>query len=107
MRLITLICLLCLFSIHSFGNDSVENNKNIELSIANSDDYKTHKDQFLKAANKLIRDKSCTANEIKDMGGFMKSQINHPNQPVYFTYCGGMNRNNRIYVDVSSGKIFK
>ena len=40
-------------------------------------------------------------------GGFVKAQGGYKDQPVYFTYCGGMKVSNRIYLDVSSGELFK
>jgi len=77
-----------------------------EAMIAQSDDFSLHRQAFLTAANELIVDGTCTAAEFDEMGGWVKSS-NHRNEPVYFTYCGGMTKNNRIYVDVSDGRLFR
>ena len=78
----------------------------IQEAIEKSDDYETYRDEFTKAAKHLLTNRICGQYEMTQYGGFVKSQT-HKNQPVYFTYCGGMNVSNRIYVDVSSGKIFR
>jgi len=43
--------------------------------------------------------------DFKDNGGFSKS-TNHPGS-VYFVYCGGMRRENRQYLDASTGRTFQ
>ncbi|MGX7896921.1 hypothetical protein [Tsuneonella sp. HG222] len=77
-----------------------------EAMIAQSDDFNLHREAFLTAANQLIADGTCTAAEFEEMGGWVKSS-NHRNEPIYFTYCGGMTTSNRVYVDVSDGRIFR
>ena len=78
----------------------------IEPAISQSDDYLTHKSAFIAAARSLLESRRCTIAELKEMGGFVKSQ-SYKNQPIYFTYCGGMTIKNRIMLDVSTGRIFK
>ena len=36
----------------------------------------------------------------------MKSAIKYRDEPVYFTYCGGMTISNRIYLNAETGRIF-
>jgi hypothetical protein len=74
--------------------------------ISGSDDYRHHKDAFVKAAQSLLEQKKCTENDFKESGGWYKS-TNYRNQPVYFIYCGGFHKNNKIHLDVSNGRIFK
>jgi len=76
----------------------------IEAAIAASDDFSIHKSVFLKATSSLVGQGRCPLSELKEMGGWVKSQ-NHKSQPVYFTYCGGMRVDKRIYVDVSTGSV--
>lgn len=78
----------------------------IEAAIAASDDFAAHKPAFLKATSFFVSQGTCSLSELKEMGGWVKSQ-NHKNQPVYFTYCGGMHVSKRIYVDVSTGRVFR
>jgi hypothetical protein len=77
-----------------------------EALIAQSDDFATHRGAFVTAANELIAADRCTAADFEEMGGWMKS-INHRDEPIYFTYCGGMTTANRIYLDASTGRIFR
>ena len=95
--------LLC-FSSHPFAAEVTADE--IGAAISQSDDYSAYKAEFTAAARSLIQSRRCTLSELKDMGGFVKSQ-SFKNQPIYFTYCGGMTVQNRIMLDVSTGRIFK
>ena len=77
-----------------------------EAAIQSSDDFQLHKGGFLKATSTLIDNGTCTLADFREMGGWVRSQSHKP-KPVYFTYCGGMTVSNRIYLDVSSGKVFR
>jgi hypothetical protein len=74
--------------------------------VSGSDDYRIYKDVFAKAALSLIKSGQCSREDFKDIGGWMKSG-SQSSQPLYFTYCGGMASNNRIYLDASTGETFK
>ena len=78
----------------------------IEAAIAASDDFAVHKPAFLKATSSLVAQGTCSLSELQEMGGWVKSQ-NHKSQPVYFSYYGGMRVDKRIYVDVSTGRVFR
>lgn len=76
------------------------------LLISGSDDYRLYKDIFAQSAMQLIASGTCSESDFKEMGGWWKAP--HPKgKTVYFTYCGGMNISNKLYLDVSNGKIFK
>lgn len=77
-----------------------------EGAIQSSDDFQLHKGGFLKATSTLIDNGTCTLADFREMGGWVRSQSHKP-KPVYFTYCGGMTVSNRIYLDVSNGKVFR
>ena len=76
----------------------------IQRAISKSDDYATYQAEFTIAAQSLLSTGRCQLSELKEYGGFVKSQT-HKNKPVYFTYCGGAHLDNRIYVDVSTGEL--
>lgn len=78
-----------------------------ETIVADSDDFSRHRRVFAKAAAKLIADGTCTRQDFKEMGGWMKSVTQYRDRPVYFTYCGGMTSANKIYLDASTGKTFR
>lgn len=75
--------------------------------VQGSNDYRLHKDAFAKAAEVLISSGVCTAHDFKEMGGWLKSTTTFAERPVYFTYCGGITKENRIYLDVKTGEIFQ
>lgn len=78
----------------------------ITRSVSQSDDFNRHMVAFVTAARKLIDDGTCRVSDFEYVGGFLKS-MNHKNKPVYFTYCGGMTISNRLYLNVSTGEIFR
>lgn len=77
-----------------------------EDAIKSTDDFQIHKDAFLRATATLVGNGTCTLVDLREMGGWVRSQTHKP-KSVYFTYCGGMTVNNRIYLDANSGRIFR
>ena len=75
-----------------------------ERIVANSDHFATHRIAFAKAARDLIAKGQCTEKDFLDWGGWIKSS-NHSDAPVYFTYC--RDGSDRVYLDVSTGRIFR
>ena len=82
-------------------NDSV-----VGQAISNSDDFVEYEDLFISASEGLINNGKCSLSEFKEMGGWWRS-VNHKPRNVYFTYCGGAANSNRLYLDVSTGEIFR
>lgn len=74
--------------------------------VSGSDDYRKYKDVFAKTATDLINSGQCTESDFKNMGGWLKS-TSHRDSPVYFTYCGEMRIQNRIYLNAATGEVFK
>lgn len=71
--------------------------------VKSSDDYRLYHTQFAKAARELIDNGTCTAGDFEEVGGWMSSPAQ--GQGMYFMYCGGMTKANRLYLDVRSGKV--
>lgn len=78
-----------------------------ETLVAQSDDFQRHRRAFAQAAAQLIADGRCTRQDFIEMGGWLKSVNEYRDQPVYFTYCGGMTQAHKIYLDASTGRIFR
>lgn len=76
-----------------------------ERLVAQSDDFAQHREAFVGATATLIQQGRCTAADFEEQGGWIKSS-NHPDKPIYFTYCGGMTVGNRIYLDAQTGRLF-
>lgn len=75
--------------------------------VAKSQDFSKYRAAFVKAANELIQDGRCTPRDFEKTGGWRKTAINYRDEPVYFTYCGGMTISNRIYLNAETGRIFQ
>ena len=85
--------------------DPAETASDGESLVAKSDDFGQHRDRFVEAANELIASGRCSENDFRESGGWAASTTE--GRDVYFTYCGGFNLSNRIYLNVSNGNIFQ
>ena len=77
------------------------NRKGLLGIIRQSDDYAQHGKVFLKTAQTLIGLGKCTVADFRNNGGRIRSASHAEN---YFMYRGKANRNNRIYLNVRTGK---
>jgi len=78
----------------------------IEAVLKDSDDFSSHKEIMLKLSQQLIEQGKCTLADFEDMGGWVQS-FKHKPKPVYFTYCGDINEDSRIYLDAENQSLFK
>lgn len=78
----------------------------LEDALKASDDFDRNKDALLKVSKKLIESGRCSLAEFKSLGGWVRSTTHRP-KVIYFTYCGGLSANNRIYFDLSKDEIFR
>jgi hypothetical protein len=70
--------------------------------VAGSDDYNLYHPIFAQTAEKLVGQGSCTAEDIRESGGFWAS-VNLRPRAAYFTYCSRQ----KYYVDVKTGEIWR
>jgi hypothetical protein len=85
--------------------DPAEGATGLSKLVGGSDDFRTHEQAFVKAAQKLMDNGDCTEADFVEMGGFVKSF--NDKGPVYFIYCGGMTAANRVYLNVSTGRTYR
>lgn len=76
-----------------------------EALVAQSDDFKRYREAFTEVTTKLIADGRCTAADFQEQGGWMKSVNQYKDEPVYFTYCGGMTLDNKIYMNAKTRQV--
>jgi hypothetical protein len=81
-------------------------NSPVAKAIKSSDDFSKYQSVFVSASEKFIKSGKCRLADFKEMGGWWRS-TNHKPKPVYFTYCGGMTKSNRIYLNAATGKTFR
>ena len=81
-------------------------NSSVAKAIKSSDDFSKHQGVFVSVSEQLIKAGKCSLGDFKEMGGWWRS-TNHKPKPIYFTYCGGMTKSNRIYLNASNGKTFR
>lgn len=87
--------------------DPAKTASNAERLVAQSDDFAQHRAAFTAAASQLLTEGRCAESDFLEMGGWLKATLEYRDRPVYFTYCGGMTAANRLYLDVSTGRIFR
>ncbi len=73
--------------------------------IQKSDDLTEHLDMFRSKTQKVLDDQTCDPNDFVELGGWVRS-VTYKTHNVYFIYCGGLEQENKIYLDVDSGEIF-
>lgn len=84
--------------------DSFSNNTPLEKAIKGSDNYSLYRENFIKLSQNLIDQGRCSIADYKEMGGWLRSS-NHKPKPIYFTYCGGFSKANKVYINAETGKI--
>ncbi|AXB34105.1 SH3 domain-containing protein [Vibrio campbellii] len=73
--------------------------------LQKSDDLKTHLDMFRSKTQQLLDDETCDPSDFEELGGWVRS-VTYKKRNVYFIYCGGLEQENKIYLDVDKGEIF-
>ncbi|PQJ43394.1 hypothetical protein BTO00_15540 [Vibrio campbellii] len=73
--------------------------------LQKSDDLKTHLDMFRNKTQQLLYDETCDPSDFEELGGWVRS-VTYKTRNVYFIYCGGLEQENKIYLDVDKGEIF-
>ena len=73
--------------------------------LQKSDDLNTHLDIFRKKTQQLLDDETCDPSDFEELGGWVRS-VTYDQRNVYFIYCGGLEQENKIYLDVDKGDIF-
>ena len=68
--------------------------------VGQSDDFRLHREAFVKAADELIASGTCSPADFREWGGWMKSTNR---AGTYFTYCRGGAL--RLYLDVARGRV--
>lgn len=86
--------------------DPAEGARGTEALIARSDDFARYRTQFAEAAQSLLDEGRCKGADFRENGGWLKSST-HRNQPIYFVYCGGLTKANRLYLNVETGRVFQ
>jgi hypothetical protein len=84
--------------------DSFSSNSPLEKAIKGSDNYALYRDNFIKLSQQLISQGRCSITDYKEMGGWLRSSSHNP-KPIYFTYCGGFSKSNKVYINAKTGKV--
>lgn len=82
---------------------TVSINSPVAKAIKGSDDFSKYSKKMIEVSENLVKSGQCSIKDFEDMGGWMSST--NRGKGVYFTYCGGMNSNNKVYLNIITGKI--
>jgi hypothetical protein len=73
--------------------------------LQKSDDLKDNLEIFRNKTQLLLDDNTCEPEDFTELRGWVRS-VTYKQRNVYFIYCGGLEQENKIYLDVDSGEIF-
>lgn len=73
--------------------------------LQKSDDLKDNLEIFRNKTQLLLDDNTCELEDFTELGGWVRS-VTYKQRNVYFIYCGGLEQENKIYLDVDSDEIF-
>jgi hypothetical protein len=82
-----------------------EGTGNFESLVGGSDHFGLRKNAFVKATADLISRGRSSESNFREIGACMNS-ANHGSS-TYFTYCSGMRVWIRVYLNVSSGRMYR
>ena len=72
-----------------------------------SDNFDLHKEAFIKHSKKILDSGKCSFEDFKENGGWAKATGSNAQKPVYFIYCGGFTLKDKLYLNISNGKVWK
>ena len=72
-------------------------------TIAKSDDFKRYESTFTSVSQRLFKDGTCQLKDFKRSNGWMEISDGE----LYFIYCGKIKKQNKIFLNVTTGETFK
>lgn len=78
---------------------SYKKNTKLTKAISGSDNYKKFSKTFQSVSQKLIENGTCKVSDFSKTRGW----IDISRDDLYFAYCGGFSKKNKIYLNVKSG----
>ncbi|MDF2155328.1 SH3 domain-containing protein [Vibrio sp. CAU 1672] len=77
----------------------------LDTYLQKSDDLQLYLDMFRNKTQQLLDDRTCDPSDFEELGGWVRS-VTYQQRKVYFIYCGGLNQEHKIYLDVDTGELF-
>ncbi|NLS12122.1 hypothetical protein HGP28_04340 [Vibrio sp. SM6] len=74
--------------------------------LQQSDDLTRYREVFRKATSQLLSQAVCKPQDLETLSGWVRS-VTFSSDPVYFVYCGGLRRTNKIYLNAYNGELFR
>ncbi len=73
--------------------------------LSNSDDFEANEDRFIDHTEAVLKSGDCTMEDIAQVSGWLRS-FNFRDAPIYYTYCGGLDVENKYYLNLDTGETF-
>lgn len=70
-------------------------------AISKSDDFLIYSEIFLSVSQQLVKHRICKVSDFRKTRGWMELKKDE----IYFSYCGGFNKKNKIYMNLKTGRI--
>jgi hypothetical protein len=85
-----------------------EKEKRLQMKrlIRGTDDFEQNEERFIDLTMQVIATEDCSQEDIQILGGWIRS-LTYSEEPVYYTYCGGIEPQNKLYLNLASGEWFR
>ncbi len=84
----------------------VERYRNLKRLLRASDDFEANESRFIELTNELLLSGQCSEADLAQVQGWIRS-FNYPDEPIYYTYCGGLEVDDKLYLNLATGQSFR
>lgn len=75
--------------------------RRLQRIISKSDGFKQHSKMFILVSQKLVSSQICKVTDFRKTRGWIEIYENE----LYFTYCGGFSRKNKIFLNLKTNEL--
>jgi hypothetical protein len=83
-----------------------ERYRTIKALIAGTDDFEQNEARFIELTDTALKSKQCREEDLAQMQGWIRS-FNYPDEPIYYSYCGGLEVEDKLYINLDNGDVFR
>jgi hypothetical protein len=83
-----------------------ERYQTIKQLIASTDDFEQYEARFIELTDSVLQSKQCSEEDLTQLKGWIRS-FNYPDEPIYYSYCGGLEVEDKLYINLDSGDVFR
>jgi hypothetical protein len=93
-------------SLENPGDTVQERYRDIKQLIVRTDDFEQHEARFIELTDQVLQSQQCSQSDLEQLQGWIRS-FNYPDEPIYYSYCGGLDVEDKLYINLDNGDIFR